>query len=132
MEEIESLLVNVLELMKEYKITAYEIERNTGLSAVGVQKIINGETKRPQPNTLNTIMEYINGKYINVKISKSNLYAGGKQKINQGGVYNDGEDIKELISDLMNMIREKDKQISKKDEQIQQLLQIIAGKSQQL
>ena len=132
MEEIENLLVNVLELMKEYKITAYEIERNTGLSAVGVQKIINGETKRPQPNTLNTIMEYINGKYINVKISKSNLYAGGKHKINQGGVYNDGENTKELISDLMNMIREKDKQISKKDEQIQQLLQIIAGKSQQL
>jgi len=29
----------------------------------------------------------------------------------------------------MNMIREKDIQISKKDEQIQQLLQIIAGKS---
>ena len=129
MEEIESLLVNVLELMKEYKITAYEIERNTGLSAVGVQKIINGETKRPHPNTLNTIMEYINGKYINVKISKSNLYAGGKHKINQGGVYNDGENTKELISDLMNMIREKDIQISKKDEQIQQLLQIIAGKS---
>ena len=129
MEEIENLLVNVLELMKEYKITAYEIERNTGLSAVGVQKIINGETKRPQPNTLNTIMEYINGKYINVKISKSNLYAGGKHKINKGGVYNDGENTKELISDLMNMIREKDIQISKKDEQIQQLLQIIAGKS---
>ena len=129
MEEIENLLVNVLELMKEYKITAYEIERNTGLSAVGVQKIINGETKRPQPNTLNTIMEYINGKYINVKISKSNLYAGGKHKINQGGVYNDGENTKELISDLMNMIREKDIQISKKDEQIQQLLQIVAGKS---
>ena len=129
MEEIENLLVNVLELMKEYKITAYEIERNTGLSAVGVQKIINGETKRPQPNTLNTIMEYINGKYINVKISKSNLYAGGKHKINQGGVYNDGENTKELISDLINMIREKDIQISKKDEQIQQLLQIISGKS---
>ena len=115
--------------MKEYKVTAYEIERNTGLSAVGVQKIINEETKRPQSNTLNTIMEYINGKYINVKISKSNLYAGGKHKINQGGVYNDSENTKELISDLMNMIREKDIQISKKDEQIQQLLQIIAGKS---
>ena len=129
MEEVENLLVNVLDLMKEYKVTAYEIERNTGLSAVGVQKIINGETKKPQPNTLNTIMEYINGKYINVKISKSNLYAGGKHKINQGGVYNDGENTKELISDLMNMIREKDIQISKKDEQIQQLLQIIAGKS---
>jgi hypothetical protein len=129
MEEVENLLVNVLDLMKEYKVTAYEIERNTGLSAVGVQKIINGETKKPQPNTLNTIMEYINGKYINVKISKSNLYAGGKHKINQGGVYNDSENTKELISDLMNMIREKDIQISKKDEQIQQLLQIIAGKS---
>ena len=132
MEEIDNLLMYVLGLIKEYNITAYEIERNTGLSAVGVQKIIKGETKRPQSNTLNTIMEYIEGKYINVKISKSNLIAGGKQKINQGGVYNDGEDIKELISDLMNMIREKDKQISKKDEQIQQLLQIIAGKSQQL
>ena len=129
MEEVENLLVNVLDLMKEYKVTAYEIERNTGLSAFGVQKIINGETKKPQPNTLNTIMEYINGKYINVKISKSNLYAGGKHKINQGGVYNDSENTKELISDLMNMIREKDIQISKKDEQIQQLLQIIAGKS---
>ena len=81
MEEVENLLVNVLDLMKEYKVTAYEIERNTGLSAVGVQKIINGETKKPQPNTLNTIMEYINGKYINVKILKSNLYAGGKHKI---------------------------------------------------
>ena len=129
MEEIDNLLMYVLGLIKEYNITAYEIERNTGLSAVGVQKIINGETKRPQSNTLNTIMEYINGKYINVKISKSNLYAGGKHKINQGGVYNDGENTKELISDLMNMIREKDIQISKKDEQIQQLLQIIAGKS---
>ena len=129
MEEVENLLINVLDLMKEYKVTAYEIERNTGLSAVGVQKIINGETKKPQPNTLNTIMEYINGKYINVKISKSNLYAGGKHKINQGGVYNDSENTKELINDLMNMIREKDIQISKKDEQIQQLLQIIAGKS---
>ena len=57
------------------------------------------------------------------------MYAGGKHKINQGGVYNDSENTKELISDLMNMIREKDIQISKKDEQIQQLLQIIAGKS---
>ena len=70
------------------------------MGVIGIKNLgqANGETKRPQPNTLNIIMEYINGKYINVKISKSNLYAGGKHKINQGGVYNDAENTKELIT----------------------------------
>ena len=69
MEKREELLKNVLTLIEKYKITAYEIEQNTELSAVGVQKIINGETKKPLSSTLKTIMDYIEKKYINNSIT---------------------------------------------------------------
>ena len=47
MEKREELLNSVLNFIEKYEITAYEIEQNTELSAVGVQKIINKETKKP-------------------------------------------------------------------------------------
>lgn len=61
----EDLLKEALFLINEYGITAYEIEKNTSLTAVGVQKIINGESKRPLENTLNTIISYIKQNYTN-------------------------------------------------------------------
>lgn len=60
----DQLLKEILELIDKYKVTAYEIEQATPLTAVGVQKIINGETKRPLLGTLETIISYINSKYI--------------------------------------------------------------------
>jgi len=57
------------DLIKEHNLTAYEIAKNTGLSNIGVQKIISGDTKSPNPATLSKIFEYIeNGiKGTNVK-----------------------------------------------------------------
>lgn len=60
--EREELHKIVIELIKSHGITAYEIEQHTHLSAVGVQKIINGETKRPTVGTLETIINYIKSK----------------------------------------------------------------------
>ena len=60
--EREHLHKRALELIKEHGITAYEIEQHTHLSAVGVQKIINGVTKRPTVGTLDTIITYIKSK----------------------------------------------------------------------
>ncbi|WP_448607187.1 hypothetical protein [Paenimyroides ceti] len=58
-----SLLDKALGLIEKYKVTAYEIDRNTHLSAVGVQKIIDGKTKRPQKPSLEAIISYITNKY---------------------------------------------------------------------
>lgn len=63
MKEREILLDKALDLIDRYSVTAYEIEQNTSLSAVGVQKIINKETKKPLQVTLETIISYIERKY---------------------------------------------------------------------
>lgn len=127
MEKREELLKNVLTLIEKYKITAYEIEQNTELSAVGVQKIVNGETKKPLSSTLKTIMDYINRKYINNSITGDNVISGNNHKINQGGIYNEGSN--SITDRLIHLLEEKDKQIAKKDEQIDKLLYIISNQS---
>ena len=60
----EELLQEALYLINKYNVTAYEIEKHTPLTAVGVQKIINGDSKRPLENTLKTIISYIKQNYI--------------------------------------------------------------------
>ena len=75
------LLKKTLKLINKHGVTAYEIEQNTSLTAVGVQKIINGETKNPQKRTLDLIVSYINEKYLDIKnasnISNLNLEKDG-------------------------------------------------------
>lgn len=61
----EKLLNETLDLINEFNVTAYEIEKNTTLSAVGVQKIIDGKSKRPFETTLSTIKSYITNAYMN-------------------------------------------------------------------
>jgi len=61
------LLQKTLQLINQYGVTAYEIEQHTDLTAVGVQKIINRETKNPQNRTLHLIINYINKKYLGIK-----------------------------------------------------------------
>lgn len=48
-----------LNLIKENNITAYEIGKNTNISTFALQKIINGETKKPNERTLDTILEFL-------------------------------------------------------------------------
>ena len=129
MEKREELLNSVLNFIEKYEITAYEIEQNTELSAVGVQKIINKETKKPLLSTLKTIMEYIEKKYINNYITKESVISGNNHKINQGGIYNDNESDNIITNELLILLKEKDKQIAKKDQQIDKLLHILSNHS---
>lgn len=52
----------IILLCEEHKITAYEIGSNTKLDAAGVQRILNGETKKPREKTLDIILKYIENK----------------------------------------------------------------------
>lgn len=49
----------VIKYVKDYNITAYEIGAKTGLNTSGVSRILNGQTKNPQKNTVNDIYNYI-------------------------------------------------------------------------
>ena len=74
----EELLQEALFLINKYNVTAYEIEKYTPLTAVGVQKIINGDSKRPLENTLKTIISYIKQNYIDREdsIKQNNIPQG--------------------------------------------------------
>lgn len=61
--ERQEKLKKVKDLIKKYNLTAYEISKNTHLTAVGVQKIINGQSEKPLNITLDTIINYIESNY---------------------------------------------------------------------
>lgn len=63
MDKRDLLLEEALKLINKYSITAYDISQGTGISSVGIQKIINGESKRPLERTLESITSYIKQKY---------------------------------------------------------------------
>ncbi|WP_426473391.1 helix-turn-helix domain-containing protein [Chryseobacterium balustinum] len=60
----------VLKIIRDKKISNYEIEKNTGISQAGLGSITNGQTKNPRLTTINTLYEYLQQKY-NVDIVKS-------------------------------------------------------------
>lgn len=49
----------ILNLVKEHNLTAYEIGKNTNISTFAVQKILKGDTKKPNVRTLNAILFFI-------------------------------------------------------------------------
>lgn len=88
-----NLLQEVLDLIKKNNVTAYEIEQNTSRSAVGIQKIINGETKKPLQSTLVEIYNYLVSKYDTSKdvIINSNIANNIKGNVNQTNGDNSNE-----------------------------------------
>lgn len=88
-----NLLQEVLDLIKKNNVTAYEIEQNTSRSAVGIQKIINGETKKPLQSTLVEIYNYLVSKYDTSKdvIINSNIANNIKGNVNQTNGDNNNE-----------------------------------------
>lgn len=49
----------IIEICKSNDITAYEIEKHTGLNQAGVQRILNGEVKKPREATLKKIENFL-------------------------------------------------------------------------
>lgn len=61
---------HIKKVCEQEDITAYKIAQDTGLSAVGIQKILNSETKNPNNSTLSILMEYLEEKVIGKDIGK--------------------------------------------------------------
>ena len=92
--EIQEKLTTAKKLIKKYNVTAYEISKKTHLTAVGVQKIINGQILRPQKNTLDILINYINSHYPhndatnNTNSNNMNsLDSYSQDKINENNIY---------------------------------------------
>ena len=49
----------IIEVVKEYNITAYEIAKGTGLTEAGILNIIQKKSKRPHESSLNEILNYL-------------------------------------------------------------------------
>lgn len=62
---------HIKKVCEEEDLTAYKIAQATGLSSVGIQKILNSETKNPNNSTLNIIMEYLEEKVLGIDIGKA-------------------------------------------------------------
>ena len=53
----------VLDKLKEYDISAYELGKKTGLNISGVERIINGSVKNPHEKTLDVLVNFLNTLY---------------------------------------------------------------------
>lgn len=56
-------LKEILRLVEKYKVTNYEISKNTGLTEAGLGKIMSGKTQNPRSETIDIIYNYVVGKY---------------------------------------------------------------------
>jgi transcriptional regulator with XRE-family HTH domain len=61
----------VLEKCKELSISAYEIAKNTDLTEAGIIRILNGTSKNPHENTLNSIILFLEKKVLGKNIGKN-------------------------------------------------------------
>jgi transcriptional regulator with XRE-family HTH domain len=52
-------LETIKQQVKEHNLTAYEIGKHTNISTFAIQKILKGETKKPNVRTLNAILFFI-------------------------------------------------------------------------
>lgn len=75
-------LKKVKDLIKKYNVTAYEISKNTSLTAAGVQKIINGQSEKPLSVTLDTIYNYLTTHYPNNEVPHNTNTQGENNYIN--------------------------------------------------
>jgi type III secretion system FlhB-like substrate exporter len=86
----------ILNIIKDNNITAYEIGKNTNISTFAVQKIINGDTKKPNERTLDTILQFLENAIVgtNVKINKV-------EEQNEKYIINNKDDLYERFIKLM-------------------------------
>lgn len=70
MNKIEKLKL-ALDTIKNHNITAYEIGKHTKISTFAIQKIINGETKKPNESTIDIILEFLESAIVGTDIKKN-------------------------------------------------------------
>lgn len=87
----------VLEKVKEMEVTAYDIAKNTTLTEAGILRILNGTSKNPQENSLNSILIYLESKQVGKNYNTNNAQNSiVEEPITEG--YNKKEsDLRELV-----------------------------------
>ncbi|GIZ08325.1 S24 family peptidase [Flavobacterium sp. UMI-01] len=72
-------LDDIIREIKNRGLTGYKISEDTGLTQVGIDKILNGTTKKPTKNTLKILNNYLNKSYTtnNELAEPTELYAKG-------------------------------------------------------
>lgn len=137
-------LKKVKSLIKKYNVTAYEISKNTSLTAAGVQKIINGQSEKPLIVTLDTIINYIESNYShngtthntqNNNGDNNNIYninnTGSittQQEAKEQGKKNENNIYTEMIATQRDLIDSLKEQILQYREEIEYLRQRIKEK----
>jgi phage repressor protein C with HTH and peptisase S24 domain len=72
----------------EMDITAYKINKATGISALGIQNILDGKTKKPRRETLDSILSYLENLVLGSELSEVNEpYATPLKTKNKGVPY---------------------------------------------
>ncbi|MDV7696252.1 hypothetical protein N6B72_04880 [Chryseobacterium soli] len=141
-DDRELLLKEAIELINKHSVTAYEISMNTDLSDVGVQKIINGDTKRPLLTTLKAITSYIKEKYENSTFIQGSYSM--KTKINPSNVESfEDFSVDDKLNSIYNLaygklnmqeknilflqkkVEKQDQLISKQTEKIDELIKLL-------
>lgn len=85
----------VLEKCKELSISAYEIAKNTNLTEAGIIRILNGTSKNPHQNTLDSIILFLEKKVLGKNVGE-NIHIIEEEKTE----YNKTDYSKEFINCL--------------------------------
>ena len=56
-------LIDIIDFIKKNDITGYQIAQNTGLTEVGVNKILNGASKNPRKSTIDVLANFLHNNY---------------------------------------------------------------------
>lgn len=131
MREFSLVKQNILYFIEKQNISKYELYRKTGIS----NGVLSQKGGMSEENTIKFLSFYtevsadwlLTGKGEMLKTSAQNITQKGNTNVNNGhNVSGQGNIIKQTNDELMEIIREKDKQIAEKDKQIAMLIEKIS------
>jgi transcriptional regulator with XRE-family HTH domain len=108
-KEIEKRLRNILEIINDNEITAYEIAEGTGLNHSGIHRILTGETKHPRSRTIEKIFDFVEDKITGRKIKDHPNYV--KPVRTEESTTKENE-LLTAFNDLKEIIEERDQAFS--------------------
>ena len=131
MREFSLVKQNILYFIEKQNISKYELYRKTGIS----NGILSQKGGMSEENTIKFLSFYtevsadwlLTGKGEMLKTSTQSITQNGNTNVNNGhNVSGQGNITKQTNDELMEIIREKDKQIAEKDKQIAMLIEKIS------
>ena len=131
MREFSLVKQNILYFIEKQNISKYELYQKTGIS----NGVLSQKGGMSEENTIKFLSFYtevsadwlLTGKGEMLKTSAQNITQKGNTNVNNGhNVSGQGNIIKQTNDELMEIIREKDKQIAEKDKQIAMLIEKIS------